>query len=163
MQKPKVSVIYLDMDGVIADFVKRYKELYNMLPKEAEKHKKFDKFFDEFIATQQFASLDLMPGAEEGLEFLRKANVLTQMLTSSASEKRHDDISKQKMLWLEKHGITFHPIIVPGKRLKQNYATPDAILIDDTEINITQWTAKGGIGILHKDWMSTMAILHMYV
>jgi hypothetical protein len=151
------------MDGVIADFEKRYKELYHMAPREAEKHKKFDKFFDEFIATQQFASLDLMPGSEEGLEYLRKANVLTQMLTSSASEKRHDDISRQKMLWLEKHGITFYPIIVPGKRLKQNYAGPDCILIDDTEINITQWTAKGGIGILHKDWHTTMAILHMYI
>jgi beta-phosphoglucomutase-like phosphatase (HAD superfamily) len=78
------------MDGVIADFEKRYKELYHMAPKEAESKKEFYKFFDEFIATQQFASLDLMPGAAEGLEYLRKANVLTQMLTSSASEKRHD-------------------------------------------------------------------------
>jgi beta-phosphoglucomutase-like phosphatase (HAD superfamily) len=163
MNRPKIKCVYLDMDGVIADFEKRYKELYHMAPREAEKHKKFDKFFDEFIATQQFASLDLMPGSEEGLEYLRKANVLTQMLTSSASEKRHDDISRQKMLWLEKHGITFYPIIVPGKRLKQNYAGPDCILIDDTEINITQWTAKGGIGILHKDWHTTMAILHMYI
>ena len=163
MQKPKVSVIYLDMDGVIADFENRYKELYHMVPREAEKHKKFDKFFDEFIATQQFANLDLMPGAGEGLEFLRKANVLTQMLTSSASEKRHDDISRQKVLWLEKHGITFNPIIVPGKRLKQNYATPDAILIDDTESVINQWREAGGIGILHKDWVTTLAILKLYI
>ena len=163
MNRPNIKCVYLDMDGVIADFDKRYRELYNMAPKDAEKHKQFDKFFSEFIATQQFASLDLMPGAAEGLEYLRKANVLTQMLTSSSNEKRHDEVSKQKMLWLEKHGITFYPIIVPGKRLKQNYAEPDCILIDDTEINITQWTAKGGIGILHKDWHTTMAILHMYI
>ena len=37
MQKPKISMIYLDMDGVIADFSKRYKELYRMEPREAEK------------------------------------------------------------------------------------------------------------------------------
>ena len=55
MHKPKISMIYLDMDGVIADFTKRYKELYRMEPKDAEKKKQFDKFFNEFIATGQFA------------------------------------------------------------------------------------------------------------
>ena len=59
MHKPKISKIYLDMDGVIAHFVKRYKELYRMEPREAEKHKKFDHYFNEFIATNQFANLDL--------------------------------------------------------------------------------------------------------
>ena len=54
MQKPKISMIYLDMDGVIADFSKRYKEQYHMEPREAEKKKEFNKFFDEFIATNQF-------------------------------------------------------------------------------------------------------------
>ena len=70
MIKPKISCVYLDMDGVIADFVKRYKELYHMEPREAEKHKKFDHFFDEFIAAGKFAQLDLMPGARELLTFL---------------------------------------------------------------------------------------------
>ena len=150
------------MDGVIADFDKRYRELYNMAPKDAEKHKQFDKFFSEFIATQQFASLDLMQGAAEGLEYLRKANVLTQMLTSSSNEKRHDEVSKQKMLWLEKHGITFYPIIVPGKRLKKNFSNPNSLLIDDTSQNIDQWRVEGGIGILHTDAITTIGILKMY-
>ena len=39
MNKPKISKIYLDMDGVISDFSKRYKEQYHMEPREAEKHK----------------------------------------------------------------------------------------------------------------------------
>jgi len=163
MNKPKISCIYLDMDGVIADFVKRYKELYRMEPKEAEKNKKFDSFFDEFIGTNQFATLDLMPGAMEGIEFLRKCSVPTQILSSTANEKRYDAISKQKMIWLQTHGITFNPIFVPGKKLKQEYAAPDKIIIDDTESVIDQWRAAGGIGILHKDWVSTMAILKMYV
>jgi hypothetical protein len=163
MQKPKIKCVYLDMDGVIADFEKRYIELFGIAPQEAEKNKKFDHYFEMFIANDGFADLPLMEGAAEGLEYLRKANVLTQMLTSSSDEKRHDAVSRQKKLWLEKHGITFYPIIVPGKKLKQNYAEPDCILIDDMEINIEQWRAKGGIGILHKDWHTTMAILHMYI
>jgi predicted pyridoxine 5'-phosphate oxidase superfamily flavin-nucleotide-binding protein len=151
------------MDGVIADFVKRYKELYRMEPKEAEKSKKFNSFFDEFIATNQFATLDLMPDAMDAITYLRKLNVPTQILSSTANEKRYDDISKQKMIWLQTHGITFTPNFVPGKKYKYKYAAPDKIIIDDTESVIEDWRKAGGIGILHKDWPTTLAILRLYV
>jgi hypothetical protein len=62
-----------------------------MAPREAEKHKKFDKFFDEFIATQQFASLDLMPGSEEGLEY-----VTTQLKTLKSMTKEENAEKKSK-------------------------------------------------------------------
>ena len=163
MQKPKITGIYLDMDGVIADFVKRYKEMYRMEPKEAEKKKEFDKFFNEFIVTSQFASLDLMPGAMDAITFLRKLNIPTQILSSTANQERYEDISNQKLIWLQRHGITFNAIFVPGKRLKQQYAAPDKIIIDDTLSVIEQWNAAGGIGIHHKNWKDTLAILKMYV
>ena len=163
MIKPKIKCIYLDMDGVIADFVKRYKELYHMEPREAEKNKKFDHYFNEFIDTNQFATLDLMPGAMQGIEFLRKASVPTQILSSTANEERYDAISKQKMIWLQTHGITFNPIFVPGKQYKYKYAAPDTIIIDDTESVIDDWKKAGGIAIWHKDWMTTLSILKMYV
>ena len=163
MRKPQISCIYLDMDGVIADFVKRYREIYNMDPKEAEKYDKFKKYFHEFIANNNFATLDLMPDAQKGLEFLRKAQVPTQILSSTANEEYYDAISKQKMIWLQTHGITFNPIFVPGKKHKKAYAAPDKILIDDTEKNITDWQDAGGIAIFHKDWDTTIAILQMYI
>jgi hypothetical protein len=67
------------------------------------------------------------------------------------------------MIWLQKYGIPFNPIFVPGKRLKQQYAAPDKILIDDTESVIAQWKAAGGIGIKHVDWETTLTILRLYV
>jgi hypothetical protein len=152
------------MDGVIADFVKRYKEQYHMEPREAEKKKEFNKFFDEFIATKQFETLDLMPGAMDGLTFLRKhLTVPTQILSSTANEARYDEISKQKLIWLNTHGVTFSTNFVPGKRHKYKFAGPDKIIIDDTESVIDDWKKAGGIGILHKDWITTLAILKMYV
>jgi hypothetical protein len=151
------------MDGVIADFDKRYRELYHMAPREAEKHKKFYHFFEEFIETNQFATLDLMPGAMSGIEFLRKCNAPTQILSSTANEEKYDAISKQKMIWLQSHGITFNPIFVPGKKHKYKYATPNSIIIDDTRSVIQDWNEAGGIGIWHKDWVTTLAILKMYV
>ena len=163
MKKPHISCIYLDLDGVVADFNKRYKELYHMEPREAEKRKEFNKYFDEFIATGQFATLDLMPGTMDGIEFLRKAPVPTQILSSTANEERYDTISKQKLVWLQTHGITFTPNFVPGKKHKWKFAAPDKIIIDDTESVIDDWRKAGGIGILHKDWETTLAILKLYV
>jgi hypothetical protein len=163
MQKPKIECIYLDMDGVIADFTKRYKQLYHMDPREAEKNNKWNHFFDEFISSGQFATLDKMPGADKGIEFLRKASVPTQILSSTANEEKYDAISKQKMIWLQTHGITFNPIFVPGKKHKYKYANPNSIIIDDTKSVIEDWNNAGGIGIWHKDWPTTLAILRLYV
>jgi hypothetical protein len=151
------------MDGVIADFTKRYKERYRMEPREAEKHKQFDKFFTEFIADGEFETLEMMPGTIEGLEFLRNAPVPTEILSSTANEARYDAISKQKIAWLQKHGIKFKPNLVPGKRHKWKFAAPDKIIIDDTPSVIEDWRNAGGIGILHKNWPETLAILGNYV
>lgn len=157
-------MIYLDMDGVIADFEKKYVELHGLTPREAEKNKKFDHYFTEFIEQNGFQTLELMPGAMDGLTFLRKhLTVPTQILSSTASEARYDAISKQKLIWLETHGITFTPNFVPGKKHKWKFAKPDTIIIDDTESVINDWNKAGGIGILHKDWVTTLSILKMYV
>ena len=155
------------MDGVIADFVKGYRELNNMEPREAEKNKKFDHFFDEFIAAQKFANLELMPGTRELITFLNhlylNRSIPTEILSSTANQERYDEISRQKLIWLRKQGINFKPNFVPGKRLKFKFATPDSIIIDDTLSVIEDWRKAGGIGIWHKDASSTISQLRMYV
>jgi hypothetical protein len=39
---------------------------------------------------------------------------------------------------------------------KQEFASPNSILIDDREKNIEQWRNAGGIGVLHTDAASTI-------
>jgi len=163
MPEVKITKIYLDMDGVIADFNKRYKEQYKMEPKEAEQNKEFDKFFDKFIRDGEFATLNLMPDAMILINYLRGLKVPTEILSSSASEKRDPQIRPQKLEWLKTHNIEFNPIIVPGKRHKKEYSNPNSLLIDDTQVNIDQWRREGGIGILHSDALTTINILKMYV
>lgn len=163
MPNIKIKKIYLDMDGVIANFNSRYKSLYKMEPSEADANGDFDKFFTKFIADGHFATLDLMPDAMELIDYLRGLSIPTEILSSTASEKRDADIRRQKLEWLEKHNIEFSPILVPGKRLKKDYSNPSSLLIDDTQVNIDQWRREGGVGILHTDAVNTIGILKMYV
>jgi hypothetical protein len=150
------------MDGVIADFDKQYRQLYRMSPKEADDKKEFYKLFDNFIETGQFAKLDMTQDAKLLLQFLDSTGIPVEILSSTASEKRHDAIAPQKTEWLLKHGIHYPINLVPGKRLKRTYAKPDHLLIDDTGVNIDQWRVDGGIGILHTDALTTIGILKMY-
>ena len=158
----KVKKIYLDMDGVIADFNKRYKELFTVHPKEAEKDNKFEPFFKVFIRKQGFATLDLMPDAINLMNYVRKIGIPVEILSSTASEDRDADIRPQKIKWLKDHQIEFNPIFVPGGELKAKYATPDSLLIDDTPKVIDAFRRAGGIGILYTDYVSCIATLSMY-
>lgn len=158
----KMKNIYLDMDGVIADFDKRYVELFNITTKQAERDKKWVQFFDKFIQDRHFATLDLMPEARELMEYLKGTGIPITILSSTSSEKRHDEIRPQKMEWLKKYKIDFPVILVPGARLKKDYATPDSILIDDTSKNIDDWRREGGVGILYEDLLHTRIMMSMY-
>jgi len=163
MNKPKISCIYLDMDGVIANFEKKYKEMFSIPPAEAEKDKKFEPFFNEFIAKQGFVTLELMPDAINLMNYLRNTGIPVEILSSTSSERRDAQIRPQKMKWLKDHQIEFPTILVQGAHLKQKYATPDSLLIDDTSKNIDEWRRAGGIGILYTDYVSCVAILSMYL
>ena len=156
---PKINCIYLDMDGVIANFEKRYLELYGVTPQQTRNNKEFGGFFDSFIEGNNFITLELMPDAMDLVRALRNALPPTQILSSTASTKRHEAISKQKIEWLETHGIDFQRNLVPGKELKKRYARTDTLIIDDTESVINDWRAAGGVAILHKNVQDTLVQL----
>jgi len=149
------------MDGVICDFVGRYKKLFNESPDQIRDKKQFN-LFNQFIHGQNFATLEMMPHASELLEFLRNAPVPTEILSSTARQDSHENISKQKEIWLNSHGITFKRNFVPGKQLKKEYAREDTLIIDDTESVITDWRIAGGHAIWHRDVPNTLAMLKLY-
>ena len=164
-----ISEIFVDLDGVLANFHKRFDELYHAKPEidypsNKKKKAEYVKRFHEFIVTGQFAILDPMPDIDLGLDFLRKLHkqVPICILTSTAREEYLTEVSRQKRIWLKEHGIEFHPVFVPGKRYKHYYSKPGRVLIDDTVSNIDDWRSMGGIGILHKSWEQTIAEYENY-
>ena len=158
----RVSKIYVDMDGVLCDFEKRYKELYGDI-KDRDRRSTFRPNFSNFIETGQFALLEPMSDFLTLKVFLDSIDVTKEILSSTAYEETYDTISNQKMNWLNEYGVTWKPNFVPGKRHKYKYATPDALIIDDTLSVIQDWHKAGGFAIWHNNALSTISQLKMYV
>ena len=155
-----IEKIYLDMDGVLCNFERRYFELYKELPGSMRDRKDFNLHWHDFIATKQFETLDWYPGGKELVDFCFKTKLPIELLTSSGGNKYHDEVARQKVVWLENNGLgKLKANVVPGRKHKAEYATPNTILIDDTQDIIQSFNAAGGIGILHKEIGNTLMML----
>jgi hypothetical protein len=156
----KVTKLYLDMDGVLCDFEKRFTELYGKDALGARDRKNFTTNWPNFIMNGNFENLEWFPGGKELLHFIQYATDWeVEILSSSGGERFHSEVAAQKVVWLCNKGIPYKANIVPGRKHKTAYATPETILIDDTEDIIVNFNAAGGVGILHKDINETLAKL----
>jgi hypothetical protein len=155
-----IKKIYLDMDGVLSDFEKQFKSCYGVESLKKRDRKLWSEDWPDFIKNEQFEVLPKFPGCDELLTFIRKhPEIEVEILTSSGGIKFHEEVKKQKKVWLKKYGISYKPHVVPGRKHKKEYAKPDVVLIDDTEDVITSFNKAGGIGILHKDVKETIKTL----
>ena len=147
--------LYLDMDGVLADFHKAYMKLDPKL----EDRKKFR---EAVITYRIFEDLDFMPDTQELLNHVSKLHgVHVEILTSMGTfDPFQGNCAKtQKQLWLDKHNIPYKANFVRAKQEKAQYATPSSILIDDSAGCIGPFIAAGGHGILHHKASETNRLL----
>lgn len=144
--------IYLDMDGVLTNFEKRYDELFGVRPSEQiERTQHFWKYFDQFIEGGNFRTLEKHPHADTLLKFVEGMRVPVEILTSSGGEKHHERVSEDKIAWLCNNGIPYKANIVAGGSKKALHANPWHILVDDTPHVVDKYRAAGGTAILHYD------------
>lgn len=156
--------IYLDMDGVLTDFEKRYIELYGARPIDVNTNTThFWRHFDEFITTGQFKTLEKHKDADKLLQFVHELRVPVEILTSSGGEQHHECVTAQKEAWLRNNSITYKANVVPGGSKKAAFAHPWHILVDDTQHVVEKYRANGGTAILHYDievTLNQLAKLH---
>ena len=142
--------IYCDMDGVLADFESGYEELTGIdLRGEFQKG---DDFWDPIskAGVGFWAGLKWMPDGQKLWDYLKPFD---PVLLSAPS--REDSSRIGKHVWV-KHKIPGTKLILRYASQKQELATPESILIDDRQVNIDQWEAAGGIGILHTSTANTI-------
>ena len=156
-----ISTIYLDMDGVLCDFEKKFTDLYGFLSLAKRDRKQWSVDWEDFIIRKHaFEKLDWFPGGRELLIYIRnRPSIHVEILSSSGGERFHGEVTAQKIKWLKSHGINYKANVVPGRKHKKDWAKPDAIIIDDTPDVITAWNKAGGIGILHKNVKETIKTL----
>ena len=149
--------VYLDMDGVMADFfggvekmygVEHWKQLTNDKTKDLKKE-----VIDRITGTNFFATLPKFDTADALIDMVKKFTGGKFSINTSPLRGDHENSAKHKKVWINNHIEQPDEIVVTGR--KESYAvdkgtgTPN-ILIDDRPINIQKWQAAGGYGILYQ-------------
>ena len=150
-------IVYLDMDGVLADFfggveflygVEHWKELTNDKTKDLKKQ-----VIDRITGTDFFAVLPKFETADALIDMVKKFTGGKFSINTSPLRGDHENSAKYKKVWISNNIEKPDEIIVTGR--KESYAkdkgtgTPN-ILIDDRPVNIERWQAAGGYGILYQ-------------
>jgi len=150
-------IVYLDMDGVLADFfggveflygVEHWKQLTNDKTKDLKKQ-----VIDRITGTDFFAVLPKFPTADALIDMVKKFTGGNFSINTSPLRGDHENSAKYKKVWIQNNIEQPDEIIVTGR--KESYAkdkgtgTPN-ILIDDRPVNIQRWQDAGGYGILYQ-------------
>lgn len=152
------TLLFLDLDGTIANFEKKANEVLGTDFRGANN----DWAWDTLLARcpRLYRDLSLLPDANLLLDYLSdylfRSKVI--VLTAVPSKVNFQFSMEDKRYWVD---TRIHPSVPvrfgPYSIDKQKHCTrPDQVLIDDNEKCIMQWRAKGGIGILHQNALSTI-------
>lgn len=146
--------IFLDCDGVLADFDTYAEAYFGMNPRAYEAAMGSAKFWAELEAKGDFyRNLPLMADARQLVDGVR--HLSPTILTGCP---RGNWAEAQKVAWAEEHfpGI---PIITCRSSDKRLHAKPGDVLIDDWNQHRARWIEHGGIWITHTDAATSLAAL----
>ena len=148
----EATEIYIDMDGVLADFFGEWAKLMdkdhwtkiNDFPDALQKIRDTEKFW---------LDLPILPQAKQLLALIKQVkgeyNICSTPLADDPKSEPH------KREWIKKNLAFFPPKNIHITHNKPQYATQSDgtpnILIDDYGKNVNEWESAGGIGFKYKD------------
>ena len=147
-----MATIYLDMDGVVADFDAKAVEIIGY------SHPPFTRFPEEdwrkiLNYPRFYRDLPLCKDAKHlvttVLHIAHQKNMDVKFLSALPRDNDFPWAAYDKVLWAQEHFPMIPVWIGPYSDDKQIRSQPGEVLIDDRKINIEQWSAKGGFAILH--------------
>lgn len=157
-------VVYLDSDGVIADFPSKAAEILGPNWKGTPPQPFWDAIEAANAIEPFFLNLDVMPHAIDGVTAIMDMFEYVNILTATGRNPdmtRIADYAQQKVEYYKRLFPSLPVLTVARSPSKAMYANRAGILIDDKAANVSDWIAAGGRGILHTSWSSTLAQLVM--
>ena len=167
--------IYFDMDGVLADFdaavapfsdgrgdLNNRMELMTADARDAKKARwqkieQNPKFWAEIPVVKNIESL---LRAAAGLGELFVLTSVPKAKNFAGGDEYVDFIDAQKRAWIAHHMSEFFPAqnVIVSRGPKEDLVHPgaDDVLIDDRAVNIDDWRAAGGRGIVFSDVDATI-------
>ena len=145
------SKIYLDMDGVLADFFAEYAKMANVKSYRDIPPAKADPLLDSMVGTDFFARLPKFPTTDQ-LVKLAVSYAGNYHICSSPLRGDFANSAYWKKIWLRAK-LTPQPTTVEITSNKPQHAVSNGvpnILIDDKGSNIRGWIEAGGIGIKYQ-------------
>lgn len=146
--------IYLDCDGVLADFETSARSILGMSSEEFERRHGAGEFWRRLAKVDGFFEhLPLMPDARELYEAVRHADpiILTGMPWGRWAEP-------QKRAWAARC-FPGTPMITTTAALKREHCHPGDVLVDDRDRYRALWEAAGGHFIHHVSAEASIAAL----
>jgi len=159
--KGDLPLIYCDMDGVLCDFVSSAERV----TKVSWSSRRSERDWEPIKNTRNFwANLPWKRDGRQLWNYIKKYN--PSILSATVQASTDPNCKPGKLKWLQGNlGLTDSSRInIVLRSQKKNYVMTSrggspAVLIDDYPKNIKEWTAKGGVGILHTTTSSTITQL----
>jgi len=150
-------IVYIDMDGVLADFFGGVEKMYGVQHwKELSSDKTKDlkqEVINRISGTDFFATLPKFDSAGELISMVKEFTGGNFSINTSPLRGDNENSTKYKKLWIQNNIEQPDEIVITGR--KESYAKDKAsgtpnILIDDRPVNIERWQGAGGYGILYQ-------------
>ena len=147
-----MRTIYIDMDGVVADFDSYVSALLGRPIGWGATQDLTDVEWERLASVDRlYFQMPLMPDATKLIAYIKSLSTRfhVQFLTAVPRRSTIPSAKDDKQAWVDKYFPGMRMDIGPYSHHKQKWCKPGDILIDDRPSNIEQWTAVGGIAIYH--------------
>jgi 5'(3')-deoxyribonucleotidase len=164
----KIETVFVDMDGVLADFVGGVLRLHDIPDTQYNPQGSYDiHTYLKMSASQFWGAIDNDSRFWETLSLTPEATLLIDLLESLTSYKNiyllsspalHPNCFYGKAVWIKKHFPEYLPKLILTAH-KHFLAAPNRLLIDDSDSNVTKFRQAEGLAILFpRKWNERYAV-----